>query len=70
MSELADISNIEFSSHTFPTEEDMKLWHSLSPEQQKAILLRDIDRGLASGISRETHEDLFQRALNHLAHAS
>ena len=30
----------------FPTDEDMALWHSLSPEEQRAVILRDIEEGL------------------------
>lgn len=66
---MTDISDIDFSSRTFPTDADMELWNSLTPEQQKAVILRDIDAGLASGASTESADEIFQRALDQLAHA-
>ena len=45
-----DISHIHFTSSAAPTEEDMKLWHSLTPEEQEAVVIRDIEEGLASGV--------------------
>ena len=44
--ETIDVSHIRFSSAVFPTDEDMALWHSLSPEEQRAVILRDIEEGL------------------------
>ena len=48
MSEIktVDVSRISFSSAVFLTDEDMALWHSLSPEEQRAVILRDIEKGL------------------------
>lgn len=45
-----DVSHIKFSSTVNPTEEDMKLWESLSPEEQRAVARRDLDEAEASGI--------------------
>ena len=46
-----DISGIKFSSTTFPTQEDMELWESLIDEQRKAVEIRDVREGLASGLA-------------------
>ena len=46
-----DISGIKFSSTTFPTQEDMELWESLTDEQRKAVEIRDEEEGLASGLA-------------------
>lgn len=35
----------EFESTVFPTEADMRIWDSLTPAQQRAVILRDIERG-------------------------
>lgn len=53
MSEIktVDISGIKFTSTVFPTPEDMKLWESLTPEQRKAVELRDVKEGQASGLA-------------------
>ena len=49
--ETIDISGIEFSSVTFPSKKDMKLWESLTFEQRKAVELRDVEEGRASGLA-------------------
>jgi hypothetical protein len=43
-----DVSNAHFSSTVFPTDGDMKLWNSLSPEEQRAVVGRDLDAAEAS----------------------
>ena len=57
-----DVSNVHFSSTIFPTDEDMELWHSLSPEEQRAVIRRELDEGEASGIAApESMEQVIQR---------
>jgi hypothetical protein len=64
-----DISDIQFSSTVFPTDEDMKLWHSLSPEEQRAVIQRELDEGEASGIAApESMEQMIQRVRAETAH--
>ena len=64
-----DVSHITFSSTVFPTEEDMKLWHSLSPEEQLAVIQRELDKGEASGVAEaESMEQLMQRVRAETAH--
>ena len=46
-----DISHVKFSSTVFPTDEDMKLWNSLTPEQQRAVERRDEEEGFQSGLA-------------------
>ena len=57
-----DISNVKFASTVFPTEEDMRLWDSLSAEQQRAVVRRDLDEAEASGTAEaETMEQIIER---------
>ncbi len=49
--ETVDISDIKFTSTVFPTPEDMALWKSLTPEQKRAVELRDVKEGQASGLA-------------------
>jgi hypothetical protein len=44
--DIIDVSHIKFTSTVFPTDEDMKLWHSLSPAEQNAVIMRDVEQGL------------------------
>ena len=64
-----DVSNVHFSSTVFPTDEDMKLWDSLSPEEQRAVVERDLDDAEASGTSAsEPMEQMIQRVRANRAH--
>ena len=57
-----DISNVRFSSTVFPTDEDMELWNSLSSEEQRATIRRDLDEAEASGTAEpESMETMIQR---------
>ena len=61
--ETADIADIKFTSPAFPTPEDVKLWNSLSPEQQRAILVRELDAAEAGGLASEASiTELLKRA--------
>ncbi len=46
-----DISHVKMTSTVFPTDEDMKLWNSLTLEQKKAVERRDVEEGEASGLA-------------------
>ncbi len=64
-----DVSNVQFSSTVFPTDEDMKLWNSLSPEEQRAVVERDLDDAEASGTAApESMEQMMQRVRANPAH--
>ena len=43
--ETIDLSHVKFPSTVFPTNEDMKLWESLTFEQRKAVEVRDEEEG-------------------------
>ena len=59
---MIDISHIRFTSTVFPTDEDMKLWDSLSAEEQRAVVRRDLDEAEASGKAEpETIEQVIER---------
>lgn len=65
-----DISHIHFTSSAAPTEEDMKLWHSLTPEEQEAVVIRDIEEGLKGpAAERCSKEELMTEALAKRHHA-
>ena len=44
-----DTPDIHFSSTMFLTADDMALWDSLSPEEQRSIIARDEETGFQSG---------------------
>ncbi len=46
-----DVSHIKFTSTAFPTDEDMKLWHDLTPEQREAVIIEAEEKGFRSGIA-------------------
>lgn len=46
-----DVSDIKFASTAFPTDEDMKLWDSLTPEQREAVIIEAEEKGFRSGIA-------------------
>ena len=55
-------SRVRFTSTAFPTDEDMRLWNSLSAEEQRAVVSHDLDEAEASGIAMsETVEQIIKR---------
>ena len=65
-----DISKTDFSSRVFPTAEDMALWDSLSPAEQRAVIERDEHAGFQSGIAEsETLRQRLERVRATQAHA-
>ena len=53
---------MKFQSTVFPTAEDIKLWESLSPEQQRAIIARELDEAEKSGVAEDVSiDDLIAR---------
>lgn len=57
-----DIANIEFGSTVFPDDADMRLWESLTPEEQRAVIVRDLDAAEAGGVAApETPEEIIAR---------
>lgn len=56
---MTDVSKIAFTSDVFPSGEDMKLWHSLSPEEQEAYIVHAEEEGFQSGPAPD--ESLSQR---------
>lgn len=46
-----DISHVKLSSSVMPTDEDIKLWDSLSEDQQKAVILRELEEAEQSGVA-------------------
>ncbi len=65
-----DISHVKFTSTVFPTDEDMKLWHSLSAVEQRAVIMRDIKQGLDSApASKAGKDEIMAEVLDELQHA-
>ena len=69
MSNPDDISGITFESRVFPTQADIRRWNELSSDQQRAVIAQELDEARKSGVSTETHDEIFQRALAQLEHA-
>ena len=64
-----DISGIKFSSTVFPTEEDMRLWHSLSPAEQQAVVMADVENGLKGPpASNASKAEIMRDVLDDLKH--
>ena len=65
-----DVSQVKFSSTVFPTDEDMKLWHSLSPEQQREVIKNDIKQGLDGAPAKKSGKDeVMAEVLNEISNA-
>jgi len=65
-----DISQISFASTAFPTEADMTLWRSLSPAEQRALILRDVEEGLRGPAAKKASKDeIMAEALAETTHA-
>ena len=56
--------DIEISSFAAPTADDIALLESLSDSQRKAVIAREIRKGIDSGLSEMTMEDIWAEALN------
>ena len=53
---------MKFQSTVFPTAKDIKLWESLSPEQRRAIIARELDEAEKSGVAEDVSiDDLIAR---------
>lgn len=66
-----DPASIAFESTVYPTEADMKLWNSLTPEQQRAVVDHNLDKAQKSGIADpESFDARFARALERAGHGN
>ncbi len=53
---------MKFQLTVFPTAEDIKLWESLSPEQQRAIIAWELDEAERGGAAEDASlDDLISR---------
>ena len=52
-----DVSHIKFTSSVFPTDEDVKLWDSLTPEEQEAFLLQEEEAAYRSGVAKNASKE-------------
>lgn len=65
-----DISQIKFTSTVFPTEGDMKLWHSLSSQEKRAVVMGDIKQGLeGSPALIASKDEIIAEVLDEMQHA-
>lgn len=65
-----DVSHVKFTSTVFPTDEDMKLWHNLSPEQQREVIMNDIKQGLDGTPAKNSGKDeVMAEVLNEISNA-
>lgn len=68
--DVIDVSHIKFTSTVFPTDEDMKLWHSLSSEQQREVIMNDISRGLDGAPAKKPGKDeIMAEVINEMSNA-
>lgn len=62
MTNKPEISHIQFENDVFPTKADIELWDSLTPEEQLAVTIRDVEEGADSGIAEpETADEKMNR---------
>jgi hypothetical protein len=61
---MADQKTAEprISSFVNPTEEDIATFESLSADQRLALLRRELDKGVASGVSKRTVDEIVAAA--------
>ena len=60
-----DLSHVRFSSTVFPSNADMELWNSLTPEEQRAVVARDLDDAEKSGsVAPESAAAIIERVRN------
>jgi len=52
----------KISSFAAPTEEDLAYFESLSASEQRALVRAELDKGLASGLSSKTFEEIVAEA--------
>ena len=52
-----NIDQIEFESTAFPTADDMKMWHRLTPAEQQAVVDRDVNEGLQGPPAKRQTKD-------------
>jgi len=45
------VSDPKISSTVFPTDEGMKLWNSLTPEERQAFIIEAEENGFQSGVA-------------------
>jgi len=62
------LEKIAFSSTVFPSAEDMALWNRLSDAEKRAVIARDEDAGVRSGVApKESVEERLSRVRAHRA---
>ena len=57
------VPDVNISSFAAPTEEDIAVFNALSDDEKRALLLAEIEKGRASGISERSMDDLWAEAL-------
>lgn len=55
--------NVQISSFAVPTDADIAVFNALSDEEKRAVLLAEIEKGRASGLSERSMDDLWAEAL-------
>jgi len=52
----------KISSFAAPTEDDLAYFESLPPSEQHALLRAELDKGVASGLSSKTFDEIVAEA--------
>lgn len=64
-----DVSHINLTPSVFPTGEDMQVWNTLSPEEQRAVIARKVEEGLNSPpASKATKAEIMAEVLAEMKH--
>ncbi len=64
MSEQDTIEQFELSSWAAPTDEDIARFKALTPEQQREVFGRELERAAKSGVSERTPSQILQSVLS------
>ena len=52
----------KISSFAAPTEEDLAYFESLPPSEQRALLQAELEKGVTSGVSSKTFDEIIAEA--------
>lgn len=66
MSETPETPDSKTSTTLLPSQEDVKLWRSLSSEEQDALIARELETARKRGINPDSYEKMFQSLLSRL----
>ena len=64
-----NVSHIRFTSTVYPTAQDIALWESLTAEEKRAVIQRELDEAEASGLApKQSMAEIIAKARADLGH--